>query len=371
MKIICNKALLLNSINTVSKAVPSKTTTNMPILECILLRATPGGFKMTATDLEFGIESKLENISIIETGSIALEAKIFSEIVRRLPDDNVEISTDKDNLTLIKCINSEYTLVGQRGDEFPDLPTVEKNLEYTLQQSKLKDMIRQTIFSVSTDESKIALTGELLEIIDNSMNLVSVDGYRLSFRKTTLLNENEDIKAVIPGKTLNEINKILSNEDEFEVSLYFTDKHILFDLGDSTVVSRIINSDFINYEQIFSNDYNTIANINRKNIITCLERASLLSRENKKTPVKIEIKNNKLIITSNTELGTAYEEIEINRQGDDIAIAFNPKYIIDALKAIDDDIINIYFTSALSPCIIKPVNGDEYKYLVLPVRLNS
>lgn len=369
MKIICNKALLLNSINTVSKAVSSKTT--LPILECILLRATPGGFKMTATDLELGIENKLENVNIIETGSIAIEAKIFSEIIRHLPDDDVEISTDKDNLTLIKCINSEYKLSGQIGDEFPDLPTVQKNLEYTLQQSKLKDMIRQTIFSISTDESKIALTGELLEIIDNSINLVSIDGYRVSFRKTALLNENENIKAVIPGKTLNEINKILSNEDEFEVSLYFTDKHILFDLGDSTVVSRIIDGDFIKYEQIFSNDYGTIININRKNLIMCLERASLLSKENKKTPVKMEVKSNKLIITSNTELGTAYEEIEIDRQGDEIVIAFNPKYIIDALKAIDDDTINMYFTSPLSPCTIKSVNGDEYRYLVLPVRLNS
>jgi DNA polymerase-3 subunit beta len=154
------------------------------------------------------------------------------------------------------------------------------------------------------------------------------------------------------------------------VSLYVTDKHVLFDLGDSTVVSRTIEGDFIKYDQIFSNDYNTVIRLNRKNIIMCLERASLLSRENKKNPIKVEIKNEKLIITSNTELGTAYEEMEIDMDGAEMNIAFNPKYLIDCLKVIEDDEISMFFTSTLSPCIIKPINGDDYKYLVLPVRIN-
>lgn len=368
MHFICSKDILLNSINTVSKAVSGRST--LPILECILLKATPSSLKMMANDLELGIESRLSDVNIIESGSIALEAKIFSEIIRRLPEDNVEISTDSENVTIIKCKNSEYKIIGQPGEEFPDLPEVEKNLEYTIAQADLKNMIRQTIFSISTDESKPTLTGELLEIIDHSFNIVAVDGYRVSFRKSLISNDNADVKVVIPGKTLNEINKILSAETGDMVSLYFTDKHILFDLGDSTVVSRTIEGDFIKYDQIFSNDYNTVIRLDRKNIIMCLERASLLSRENKKNPIKVEIKNEKLIITSNTELGTAYEEMEIDMDGAEMNIAFNPKYLIDCLKVIEDDEISMYFTSTLSPCIIKPINGDDYKYLVLPVRIN-
>lgn len=368
MHFICSKDILLNSINTVSKAVSGRTT--LPILECILLKSSSSGLKMMANDLELGIESRLNNIEILEQGSVALEAKIFSEIVRRLPEDNVEITSDSENITIIKCKSSEYKILGQPGEEFPDLPEVEKNLEYSIKQVDLKNMIRQTIFSISTDESKPALTGELLEIVNNSFNVVAVDGYRVSFRKSILSNDNEDLKVIVPGKTLNEINKILSSENEDMVSLYFTDKHILFDLGDSTVVSRTIEGDFIKYDQIFSNDYNTVIRLDRKNLIMCLERASLLSRENKKNPIKVEIKNDKLVITSNTELGTAYEEMEIDMDGNEMNIAFNPKYLIDCLKVIDDDDISMYFTSTLSPCIIKPIEGDDYKYLVLPVRIN-
>lgn len=372
MRIICSKDILINGINIVSKAVLSKTT--VPILECILLKASGNEFKMMGNDLELGIESKLKNVSIIEDGSVAVEAKILSEIVRRLPESDIEISSDENDLILIKCINSEYKISGKPGNEFPDLPVIEKNTEYIIQQCKLKDMIRQTIFSISTDESKITFTGELLEIKNDFVNLVSLDGYRVSFRKSPLSTKSDRSKdnfVIIPGKTLNDINKILSNEEEYEVSIYLTDKHILFDLGDTTIVSRVIDGDFIKYEQVFSNDYNTIVTVNRKILIMSLDRASLLSRDNKKIPVRIEIKADKLIITSSTELGTAYEELDVTTSGDEMSIAFNPKYIIDALKAIDDEKINIYFISSLSPCTIKPLEGDEYKYLVLPVRLNS
>lgn len=369
MKIICSKDILLNGINTVSKAVSNKTT--LPILECILLKANDTNFEIMANDLELGIKSRLQNVNIIETGSVALESRILLEIVRRMPEDDIEISSDGNNLTVIKCANSEYKILGQNGNEFPDLPVIEKDIEYTIQQSELKDMISQTIFSVSTDELRITLTGELIEIKDNFINLVSLDGYRISFRKLEIPDIKKDVSAIIPKKTLTEMSKILSSEDEFEVSIYFTDKHILFDLGDSIVVSRTIEGDFLKYEQIFSNDYNTIIAIDRKNLIMSLERASLLSKDGKKNPVKLEIKVGKLIITSNSELGTAYEEIEADTKGDELNIAFNPKYLLEALKAINDEVINIIFTSTLSPCVIRPLEGDSYKYLILPVRLNN
>ncbi len=368
MHIICAKDILLNAINNVLKAIPAKTS--LPILECILLKASNGTFKLVGNDLELGIESTLDNVKIEENGSVALEAKIFSEIIRRLPDDNVDISSDERNITIIKCQNSEYKISGQPGEEFPEIEDIERNVEYTLTQADLKNMIRQTIFSISEDESKPNLKGELLEFTDKSINVVAVDGFRVSFRKTEIENNNENINVIVPGKTLNEINKILSSEEDEMVSIYVTDKQILFDLGLSKVVSRIIEGNFIRYEQIFSNDYSTKLIVNRKDIIMSMERASLLSRENKKNYIKVDIKNEKMIITSNTELGTAYEEIKIDMDGVEMCIGFNPRYIIEILKAIDDEEVSMYFSSSLSPCIIKPLEADNYKYLVLPVRLN-
>ena len=365
MKLTCQKTDLVNGVNTVLKAVSNRTT--LPILECILLQANTNQFTLVSNDLELGIESKEYTD---RAGSIALEARIFSEIVRKLPDSLVEISVDDHNMTTIICENSQFKIAGQLGEEFPRLPEVEKDNQLSLTQPVLKDMIRQTIFSVAVEETRQILTGELLEIKNGSLNIVSVDGYRVSFRKTDLSIENEQAEVVVPGKTLNEISKILSSEEEDLVSLYFTDKHILFDLGDSIVVSRLLEGEFLKYEQVFSEDYETKIEVDRRELLMSIERAALISRENKKNPIKMEIAAEQLVVTSNTELGTAYEELVVHTEGKDLLIAFNPKYLIDALLAIEDEKICIQFTSSLSPCIIKPLEGNEYKYLVLPIRLN-
>lgn len=368
MKLTCNKTNLVNGVNTVLKAVSNRTT--LPILECILLQADANKFKLVSNDLELGIESQVD-ATIVQPGSVALEARIFSEIVKKLPDSIVEISVDENNMTTIRCENSQFKIAGQPGVEFPQLPEVEKNNQFSLAQVVLKDMIRQTIFSVAVEETRQILTGELLEIKNGSLHIVSVDGYRVSFRKTSLSIENEQIEVVVPGKTLNEISKILSSEEEDMVSLYFTDKHVLFDLGNSIVVSRLLEGEFLKYEQIFSGDYETKIKVDRRELLMSIERAALISRENKKNPVKMEITQNQLVITSNTELGTAYEQLLIHAEGKDLIIAFNPRYLIDALRAIEDEKIQIQFTSSLSPCIIQPIEGDEYKYLILPIRLNA
>jgi DNA polymerase-3 subunit beta len=278
---------------------------------------------------------------------------------------------DNNYMTTIRCANSEFKIAGQPGSEFPELPQVEKNKAITLKQSILKDIIRQTIFSVAAEETRPILTGELLQIKDQGLHMVSVDGYRVSYRKTCLSIENEQVEVVVPGKTLGEISKILSSEEQEEVAIYFTDKHILFDLGDSIVVSRLLEGEFLKYEQSFSKDYETKIHVDRKSLLMSIERAALISREGKKNPIKIEIGNDQMVITSNTELGTAHEQLHVKMEGKDLLIAFNPKYLIEALKSIEDDEISIQFISSLSPCIIQPVEGDEYKYLILPIRLNG
>lgn len=368
MKLTCNKNDLLIGVNTVLKAVSTRTT--LPILQCILIQATSDGLKLISNDLEMGIESNVIS-NIEETGSIAIEAKIFSEIVKKLPDNEVEIKVDENNLMTIICEKSKFNIPGQASDEFILLPKVSKEKCLKISQFILKEMIRQTIFSIALEEVRPILTGELLEIKEGELNIVSVDGFRVSIRNKNIDTDIDNIKVVIPGKSLNEIHKILSSDEEDHVLIYFTDKHILFEINESIVVSRLLEGEFPKYDQIFSRDYETLIKIKRKQLQMSIERAALIARESNKNPIKLQIKENSMAITSNTEIGNVYEEIEIFKEGKELEIAFNPKYLIDALKAIDDEEISLQFTNALNPCIIRQVNGDEYKYLILPIRLNG
>lgn len=366
MKLTCNRNSLLNAINIVSKAVSSRTT--LPILECILLDAGEDYFKLTANDLELGIETAPIEAEIDETGKVALEAKLFSEIIRKVNGESVKIEVNDKNEAVITSGTSEFKIIGQNGEEFPSVPTVSKSVCYSVKQSELKDMISQTIFSVSLDESKPVLTGELIEINGSSMNIVAVDGYRISFRKSEITSST-GASVIVPSKTLREITKILSSEEEDMALIYVTDKHILFDLGGNMIVSRLIEGEYIKYSQTFTEEFKTRIVINRSDMVAALERASLISRDARKIPVKLDITKEKIVITSQADMGTAYEEVYAEVTGEALKIAFNPKYLIDALRAVDDEKVAVQFNSSLSPCIIKPEDGDSYKYLILPLRM--
>jgi len=369
MKFTCDKTMLINNINIVSKAVSSRTT--LPILECILLSADKNGLKMTGNDLEMGIETSYIEAEVITEGIIAIEARLFSEIIKRLPDDGwVIIEVMDDNLVLIKCGKSEFKIMGLSGEEFPVIPNVERNNEYKINGLMLREMIRQTIFAVSMDESKPVLTGELFEIDENSLKLVAVDGFRVAFRSLALDGDNPDISVVVPGKTLNEISKILPTGDEDTVSVCFTDKHMLIQMDECMVVSRLLDGEFLKYRQILEADTSTSVKIDPSEFLRALERASLISKETKKNPVKLDIERDIIKISSNTETGTSYDELTVETTGEGLSIAFNPKYLIDALKSIDEDATYMHFTTALSPCIITGEEGCGYKYLVLPLRVN-
>ncbi|OGO84655.1 MAG: DNA polymerase III subunit beta [Clostridiales bacterium GWD2_32_59] len=367
MIVTCSKNDLIEGINISSKAISNRTS--MPILECLFLECNNNEFVLMGNDLEIGIISKVK-ATIKENGKIAVSYKIFSEIIKKLPDKEIYIEADDKNIVIIKCDMSEYKIMGQKGDEYPKPSIIEKNNGFTIFQSELKNMIRQTLFSVAIEESKPVLTGELIEITDGFINIVAIDGYRISYRKS-IVESKDNIKIVVPGKTMTEIIKILSSDLEKKVTLYFDKNHILFDLDDSIVVSRLLEGEFLSYKQILSDNYNTKIKINRIELLSGLERASLISSVTKKDPVKLEIEENKIIIKSNTTLGSAYEEVDIKKEGESLKISFNPKYLIDALKAIDDEYINIKLTSSLTPCIIVPLDSDDYKYLVLPVRSND
>ena len=367
MKLICSKANLLHGVNIVLKAVPSKTT--MSILECILIDASTNEIKFTANDMELGIETKVEG-DIIEKGIIALDAKIFSEIIRKLPDNDVVIETDENYKTLITCEKAKFTIIGKSGDDFSYLPMIEKTSSITVSQYTLKEVIRQTIFSIADNDNNKMMTGELFEINNSELKVVSLDGHRISIRKIELKDNYENKKVIVPGKTLNEISKILSGEAEDMVSIFFTDKHILFEFDNTTVVSRLIEGEYFKIDQMLSNDYATKVKINKKEFLSCIDRATLLIKEGDKKPIIINITDGSMELKINSVVGSMDETIDITKDGKDILIGFNPKFLIDALRVIDDEDITIYLVNPKAPCFIRD-EESKYIYLILPVNFNT
>ena len=365
MKIICSKSNLVKGVNIVSKAVPSKTT--MPILECILIDATTEVIKFTANDMELGIETVVDG-SIARKGVVAIDAKIFSEIVRKLPDNEVTIETDENLQTTITCEKAKFSISSKSGEDFSYIPYVEKTETITLSQFTLKEIIRQTIFSIADNDSNKLMTGELFQIENNMLKVVSLDGHRISIRKITLDRSYPKTKVIVPGKMLADVSKILSGEMSSEVRIYITDKHILFEFNDTLVLSRLIEGEYYKIDQMLSNDYETMVTINKMEFLSCIDRATLLVKESEKKPIIINIKDNVLELKINSAIGSMDEEIDIHQEGKDILIGFNPKFLMDALKVIDDEEVDIYMVNAKSPCFIRN-EDNSYIYLILPVSI--
>ena len=367
MKIICSKLNLVKGVSIVSKAVPSKTT--MPILECILIDATTDIIKFTANDMELGIETIIEG-DIIKKGMIAIDAKIFSEIVRKLPDNEVVIEADENLQTTITCEKAKFNISSKAGEEFSYLPYVEKNETITLSQFTLKEIIRQTIFSIADNDSNKLMTGELFQIEGNMLRVVSLDGHRISIRKTELKENYGPRKVVVPGKTLIEVSKILSGEVDSEVNISFTNNHIVFEFDNTVVVSRFIEGEYFRIDQMLSSDYETKVKINKKELLNCIDRATLLVKEGDKKPIIINILDEVMELKIKSQIGTMDEEIMISKEGKDLLIGFNPKFLIDALRVIDDEEVTLYLMNPKAPCFIKD-DKEMYVYLILPVNFNA
>ena len=368
MKLICSKSNLQKGVNIVSKAVPSKTT--MSILECILIDASANEIKFTANDMELGIETKVEG-EILEKGIIAVNAKTFSDIIRSFPDSDVIIESDSNYQISITCEKSHFDKIsGKSGEDFSYLPYIEKSDFISLSQYTLKEVIRQTIFSIADNDNNKLMTGELFEIHDNELKVVSLDGHRISIRKIELKDSYPDRKVVVPGKSLQEISKILSGETEDEVRIFFTSNHIVFEFDTTTIVSRLIEGEYFKINQMLSSDYETKFVINKKEMLSCINRATLLVKEGDKKPIIFTIKDTNMEIRINSQLGSMKEEIDIEKEGKDIMIGFNPRFLIDALRVIDDESITIYMVNPKAPCFIRD-EEQKYIYLILPVNFNS
>ena len=367
MKLICSKSNLLHGVNIVSKAVPTRTT--MAILECILIDASANEIKLTANDMELGIETKIEG-EIAERGVIALDAKIFSEIVRKLPDSDVTIETDASFKTTITCEKAKFNIVGKSGDDFSYIPYIERNEPIVMSQFTLKEVIRQTIFSIADNDNNKLMTGELFEIEENDLKVVSLDGHRISIRNIELKNNYSHKKVVVPGKTLQEVSKILPGSAEDEVSIFLTDNHIVFEFENTTVVSRLIEGEYFKIEQMLSSDYETKVKINKRELLDCIDRATLLVKEGDKKPIIMNITDGTMELKINSFIGSMNEDIDIAKEGKDILIGFNPMFFIDALRVIDEEEVTLYMVNPKAPCFIKDDEGT-FIYLILPVNFNA
>lgn len=367
MKLVCSKSNLLNGVQIVSKAVPNKTT--MSILECILIDATGRDIKLIANDMELGIETVIEG-EILEKGQIALDAKILLDIVRKLPDNEVKIETDKSYKTNIICEKAKFTIIGKSGEDFSYLPSIEKIDSIIISQFTLKEVVRQTIFSIADNDNNKMMSGELFDINGDTLKVVSLDGHRISIRKILLKNSYPSRKVIVPGKTLNEVSKILSGDADKDVNIFFTGKHILFDFDKTTVVSRLIEGEYFKIDQMLSSDYETKVVVNKKELLECIDRATLLVKEGDKKPIIINITDGVMELKINSAVGSMNEEIDINKQGKDLMIGFNPKFMIDALRVIEDEQVNLYLVNPKAPCFIRDTT-ENYIYLILPVNFTT
>lgn len=367
MKLVCSKSSLLNGVQIVSKAVPNKTT--MSILECILIDSTGGEIKLTANDMELGIETIIEG-EIVEKGMIALDAKIFLDIVRKLPDSDIMIETDSSFKATITCEKAKFNIIGKSGDDFSYLPTVEKNDCVIVSQFTLKEVIRQTIFSIADNDNNKLMTGELFDINGSELKVVSLDGHRISIRKIQMKNSYEPKKVVVPGKTLSEISKILPGDAGKDVNIYFTQKQALFEFDNTVVVSRLIEGEYFKIDQMLSSDYETKVKINKREFLDCIDRATLLVKEGDKKPIIINITDGSMELKINSIIGSMNEDIDIEKSGKDMMIGFNPKFLIDALRVIDDEEIDIYLVNPKAPCFIRD-EEQKYIYLILPVNFTT
>ena len=367
MKLVFTKSNLNKAVGIVMKAVPTRTTMN--ILECILIDATTNEIKFTGNDMELGIETIVEG-EIIEKGKIAIDAKLFSEIVRKLPDNDITLTTDSNNNALITCEKSKFNIAGKSGDDFSYLPAIIKDKMITLSQFQLKEVINQTIFSIAINDNNKMMTGELFEVNEGTLKVVGLDGHRIAIRNIKLEGRSDDVRVVIPGKTLQEISKILNADAESFVNIYFTNNHVLFEFDQTHVVSRLIEGDYFKISQMLSNDYETKVSINKKEFLDSIDRANLLIREGDKKTIIINILNGLLQVNVNSAIGALNEDIDIDKEGKDIMIGFNPKFLMDALRVIDDENVTMYLVNHKSPCFIRD-KEENYIYLILPVNFTA
>ena len=365
MNLKFQKAQLVNALSIVMKAISTKTSS--VILESILITAADNRVVLDATDTELSIQTEVDAV-IVKAGGVVLNAKLFSEIVRKFDgtESLIELDVDNDFKTTIKCEQAVFNIMGIDPVEFIPMPKIDRDAFISLSQFSLKEVIRQTEFSTAISDINRMMGGELIDVKNNVAKFVTLDGHRMSIRNIELMGDYEDQKCVVPIKSLQEVMRIIDSDTQKNVNIYFSKDHILFEFDKTLVLSRILDGEFFRIESMLSNDYDTKVNVSRLKLQNAIEQSMILIRENEHKPMILDIENGMLKLSVNSSLGFMDAKVNIEKSGSDLKIAFNPKFLVDALKVIDDDFVNIYFTNAKSPCFIRD-DKNTYTYLILPV----
>jgi len=369
MKFTCQQQNLIKVLNIVSKAVSVRTT--IPVLKGIMLKAEDGKITMSASDLDLSIQDKAD-AEVMEEGSIIVMARLFSDIVRKLPGDEVQIETDDENNVFIKSMNSEFKIIGMSADEFPVVNNETDESEFIeFDKSTFKEMIDKTSFAASIDEARGIITGVLLELSQEEIQMVAIDGFRMAINRRTMYNE-KPYRFIIPAKILNELSKIITEteSESDKARLYLNNKKAVFRFDDIQAELKLLEGNFIAYKDILPKDARITVVCDRNLLMESIERASLLTKTGKNNLIKMNIMENVIEITSDSDEGNVKEELIVDKTGEDLVIGFNAHYVLDVLKAIDDDQIKILLNSSINPCLIEPAEGNDYQYLILPVRIS-
>jgi DNA polymerase-3 subunit beta len=370
MQFYCSKENLNYALNSVYKAVAVQHT--LPILEGIYIRAYDNILTICATNLEIGIETRIPAV-IEEEGDFVVMAKLFTDVVKKFPNENIYFSGDDNNMIHLNCGGSKFSLLYIDSHEYPTLPDVSKDIYFSVDNELFRSMIRQTIFSRAIHNNLPMLTGEKLEIKDGIARLIALDGYRFAMVEENLVDSPEgEIDEIIPGVAMQEAYRLLSMNEEEELKISIANKQIMFEIGSTRLTSRLLEGQYIDYQQLMPGDFETRVKINRRELMQSCERASLLAKERNNNLMKMEFGLDKLLITSHSDMGNVIEEIDIETEGELLTIAFNSKYFIDVLKVLTDEEIILDFTTKVSPCVIRSVEEDSpYIYFILPIRFND
>lgn len=373
MKFICEKEKLLMGLNYVTRTSVGRTTE--PILEGVLLNLKSNTLTLTTNDLDIGMEYIIKECYGVEEGRAVVDCKMFSEIIRKLPNAELTIYINENKLLVIECEGSIYKLSTMNADEFPTLPTINVEKSIAISQKVFKEMVKKSMFAISSDENRPIFTGELFEVKEGKLFAVAIDGFRLALRKNVITNSDSDFSAIIPGKHLNEVIKNISDNNEDNLKIGTSKNQALFEFNDCKIVTRLLEGEFLNYNNVIPANRETRVKVNKDSIQSAIERASIFSitagEKEKKYPIKMYINLGSVIVSCTSQVGDAKEEIVVETEGKELEIGFNPKYLLDVFKNIEDEEIYMDFGSNISPCIIRSTIEDKFVYMVSPIRLKE
>lgn len=368
MKISCEKHILQAAVAVSSRAAASKSP--IPALEGILLEAG-NDLRVTGYNLKKGIYTNIE-AEVSEPGSLVLDARLFGEMVRRMPDGMVSIESDDQNMTTVKCGKTEFSFMGMDSGEYPELPSVDGLRNYSIKQNVLKSIINQSIFAVSDNDSRPVYTGSMFEVENGLLTVVSVDGYRLAIRREAIEGPAEHNEFIVPASALMDIERISSNESEDNIDIFVGGNHVSFTVGDTVIVTRRLEGDFLNYRKAMPDTFQRFIKVNRLELLRVIDRVALIIDEKTKNPVRMSFNENFIDCMCTTPIGKADDICFCEGDGEGLEIGFNGKYLMDALKAAPADELMLCLNTNTSPCIMVPADeSDKFKYMILPIRLRS